>query len=125
MIKIRVGYEPLYDFPQSTPMIMILSTHFSRASDIVVPDHLTITEPAFLWMRICSSGGASRVATIRRVSSTPAAISDRHGDKVSARFQPTNPPPRHQACYAARFWSCWRRKARISAAAAGMLVPGP
>jgi hypothetical protein len=43
MIKIRIGYELLYDFPQPTPMIMVLGTHFSRASDIVVPDFLTTT----------------------------------------------------------------------------------
>jgi hypothetical protein len=40
-MKIRVGFEMLYDFPQPTPMIMVLGTHFTRASDIVVPDHLT------------------------------------------------------------------------------------
>ncbi len=43
MIKIRVGYELIYDLPQPTPMIMVLGIHFSRASDIVVPDHLTTT----------------------------------------------------------------------------------
>lgn len=43
MIKIRVGYELIYDLPQPTPMIMVLGTHFSRASDIVVPDYLTTT----------------------------------------------------------------------------------
>ncbi|GEM_PF-3650842 len=32
-IKIRVGYEMIYDFPQATPMIMVLGTHFTRASD--------------------------------------------------------------------------------------------
>ena len=41
MIKIRVGYELLYDFPQPAPVVMVLGTHFSRASDIVVPDCLT------------------------------------------------------------------------------------
>lgn len=41
MINIRIGYELLYDFPQPTPLIMVLGTHFSRASDIVVPDCLT------------------------------------------------------------------------------------
>ena len=35
----------LYDFPQPTPMIMVLGTHFTRASDVVVPDFLT-TSPA-------------------------------------------------------------------------------
>src|SRR5438132_11491990 len=44
-MKIRVGFEMLYDFPQPTPMIMVLGTHFTRASDIIVPDHLT-TNPS-------------------------------------------------------------------------------
>ena len=44
-MKIRVGYELIYDFPQPTPMIMVLGTHLSRASDVIVPDYLT-TDPA-------------------------------------------------------------------------------
>src|SRR3984893_13106671 len=44
-MKIRVGYELIYDFPQSTPVIMVLGTHFTRASDIIVPDYLT-TSPS-------------------------------------------------------------------------------
>jgi hypothetical protein len=44
-MKIRIGYELIYDLPQSTPMIMVLGTHFSRASDIIVPDHLN-TSPS-------------------------------------------------------------------------------
>ena len=42
-MKLRVGYEIVYDFPQPTPMIMVLGTHFTRASDVIVPDHLTIS----------------------------------------------------------------------------------
>ena len=44
-MKIRVGYEFIYDFPQSTPVIMVLGTHFTRASDVIVPDHLTTNPP--------------------------------------------------------------------------------
>jgi len=44
-LKIRVGYQLVYDVPQLTPMIMVLGVHFSRASDIVVPDLLT-TSPS-------------------------------------------------------------------------------
>lgn len=44
-MKIRVGFEMSYDFPQPTPMIMVLGTHFTRASDVIVPDFLT-TDPA-------------------------------------------------------------------------------
>lgn len=40
-MKINVGYELTYRFPQPTPMILALSVHYSRASDIVKPDHLT------------------------------------------------------------------------------------
>jgi transglutaminase-like putative cysteine protease len=44
-MKLRVGYELIYDFPQPTPMIMVLGVHFTRASDVITPDHLT-TMPA-------------------------------------------------------------------------------
>src|SRR5271165_474915 len=44
-MKIRVGYELIYDLPQSTPIIMVLGTHFTRASDVIVPDYLT-TSPS-------------------------------------------------------------------------------
>src|SRR5450755_3771014 len=44
-MKIRVGYELVYDFPRPTPMIIILGTHFTRASDVIVPDYLT-TSPS-------------------------------------------------------------------------------
>ena len=44
-MKIRVGFEMIYDFPQPTPLITVLGTHFTRASDIIVPDHLT-TSPS-------------------------------------------------------------------------------
>ncbi len=40
-MKIRVGYELIYDFPQPTPMIVALGIHYSRASDVIVPDQLT------------------------------------------------------------------------------------
>ena len=44
-MKIRVGYELIYDFPQRTPLIAVLGMHFTRAPDILVPDWL-MTEPA-------------------------------------------------------------------------------
>ena len=43
-MRIRVGYELIYQCPQPTPMILMLNIHFSRASDVIIPDHL-ITEP--------------------------------------------------------------------------------
>lgn len=44
-MQIRVGYELTYDFPQPTPMILTLNVHYSRASDLIQPDHL-ITTPS-------------------------------------------------------------------------------
>ncbi len=43
-MKLRVGFEMIYEFPQATPMIMVLGTHFTRASDVIVPDFVT-TDP--------------------------------------------------------------------------------
>jgi transglutaminase-like putative cysteine protease len=40
-LKIRVGYELIYDCPQPTPMMLMLNIHHSRAPDILVPDRLT------------------------------------------------------------------------------------
>lgn len=45
MLKIQVGYELIYDCPQPTPMLLMLNIHFTRVSDLLVPDHL-ITSPA-------------------------------------------------------------------------------
>jgi hypothetical protein len=45
LVQIRLGYEMIYNFPQPTPMILALSIHYSRASDIIIPDYL-ITDPA-------------------------------------------------------------------------------
>ena len=46
-MQIRVGYELIYNFPQATPMILTVNIHYSRASDILIPDYLT-TDPAVL-----------------------------------------------------------------------------
>jgi transglutaminase-like putative cysteine protease len=42
-MKIQVGYELIYECVQPTPMMLMLNIHFSRASDIITPDHLTTT----------------------------------------------------------------------------------
>lgn len=44
-MQIRLGYELNYSFPQATPMILALSIHYSRASDIIIPDYLTTDPP--------------------------------------------------------------------------------
>ena len=44
-MQIRLGYELNYNLFQPTPMILALSIHYSRVSDVIVPDH-QITVPA-------------------------------------------------------------------------------
>jgi transglutaminase-like putative cysteine protease len=44
-MQIRVGCELVYECPQPTPMILMLNIHFSRASDLVVPDRM-VTLPS-------------------------------------------------------------------------------
>jgi transglutaminase-like putative cysteine protease len=43
-MKIRVGYDLSYDCAQPVPMIVMLNIHYSRAADIIQPDHMR-TDP--------------------------------------------------------------------------------
>ncbi len=42
-MKFRVGYELQYEFPQPTPAILMLNIHFSRVSDLAMPDNMVIS----------------------------------------------------------------------------------
>jgi transglutaminase-like putative cysteine protease len=44
-VKIKVGYELIYDCPQPTPMMLVVNVHYSRASDLLIPDLVT-TDPS-------------------------------------------------------------------------------
>ena len=44
-MKLRVGYELRYQFPQPTPAILVLNVHFTRVSDLAMPDHMVL-DPA-------------------------------------------------------------------------------
>jgi transglutaminase-like putative cysteine protease len=44
-MQIRVGYELIYDLPRPTPMILTLNIHYTRASDLIRPDHM-LTYPS-------------------------------------------------------------------------------
>lgn len=44
-MQIQVGYELVYSFPQPTPIILAVNIHYSRAADIVRPDHM-ISSPS-------------------------------------------------------------------------------
>jgi transglutaminase-like putative cysteine protease len=45
-MKIRVGFELVYEFAQKCPMVLMLNVHPSRSTDLVRPDHLRITPPS-------------------------------------------------------------------------------
>lgn len=44
-MKIRIGYELTYACPQPTPMILALGVHYSRVSDLIIPDYLIADPP--------------------------------------------------------------------------------
>ena len=85
-MQIRVGYELIYDCPQPTPMLLALHIHYSRASDILVPDHVTTdpSVPIFAYRdsfgnwcsRIVAPPGRIRIATnaVVRDSGLPEVI---------------------------------------------------
>ena len=45
-MKLSVGFDIVYDCPKPTPMILTLSIHYSRVSDLLKPDTLVIKPPA-------------------------------------------------------------------------------
>jgi transglutaminase-like putative cysteine protease len=47
-MKIRIGYEIVYDCPQPTPMILTLNVHYTRVSDLVTPDFMVSDPPVVI-----------------------------------------------------------------------------
>lgn len=49
-MRIRIGYELVYEFPRPTPMILTLNVHYSRASDLLrpSPDHHPVDPGHFI-----------------------------------------------------------------------------
>lgn len=41
-MEFRIGYELHYEFPQPTPVFLMLNVHFTRVSDLAIPDHIII-----------------------------------------------------------------------------------
>ena len=72
-MHIKVGCELIYDCPKPTPMLLVLNIHYSRASDIVVPDRLLISPAVPMsayrdgfgnWVsRIVAPAGVTRIST--------------------------------------------------------------
>jgi transglutaminase-like putative cysteine protease len=44
-MKIRVGFEMIYDCPQPTPMIFNVNVHFTRVPDLIGREHFTVDPP--------------------------------------------------------------------------------
>jgi len=42
-MKLRIGFELGYEFPQPTPIILMLNVHFTRVSDLTMPDSIVIS----------------------------------------------------------------------------------
>ena len=79
-MKLRIGYELIYECPKPTPMILTLNVHFSRVSDLVIPDYL-LTDPSLSikayrdlfgnWCtRVVAPTGRTRFFTDARINDT-------------------------------------------------------
>jgi transglutaminase-like putative cysteine protease len=44
-MKLRVGYDLMYECEHPTPMMLMLNTHYSRANDVLSPDVLKVNPP--------------------------------------------------------------------------------
>ena len=79
-MRLRIGYELQYHFPQPTPVIMMLSIHYSRVSDLERPDHILISPSVPIsgyrdgfgnWCsRILAPAGAMRISTDTVINDT-------------------------------------------------------
>jgi transglutaminase-like putative cysteine protease len=77
-MKIRIGYELIFDCPKPTPMILTLSVHYTRVSDMIIADHLIADPPVPItayrdgfgnWCsRIVAPEGSLRLSTDARVN---------------------------------------------------------
>jgi transglutaminase-like putative cysteine protease len=76
-VLLRIGYDVTYECPQPTPMLLMLNVHFSRVSDLVVPDQLIVNPSVPVnayrdlfgnWcMRIVAPAGITRLHTLATV----------------------------------------------------------
>jgi len=72
-MRLRIGYELQYHFPQPTPVIMMLNVHYTRVSDLERPDHIVIAPSVPIsgyrdgfgnWCsRLLAPTGAMRIST--------------------------------------------------------------
>lgn len=95
-MRLRIGYELIYDCPQPTPMILALHVHASRASDLIVPDYL-ITRPSIPIIAHHDSYGnwLSRIVAPKGITRlfTDAVINDTYAPDVSMTSARQTPVP--------------------------------
>ena len=107
-MKIRVGFEMIYDCPQPTPIVFTLNVHFTRVSDLVGRDDLVFDPPVPMtayrdsfgnWCtRIVAPKGRLRVSADAIVNDSGTA---RHGSFGRRNSFPCRTCPRTRCC------SCW------------------
>ena len=93
-MQIRVGFEMAFQCPQPTPMVLALSIHYSRASDLVRPDHLvTIPSVPVTAYRDLFGNWCSRLVAPagRFVLSTDALVNDSGAADVLAPWAMQTP----------------------------------
>jgi transglutaminase-like putative cysteine protease len=72
-MRLRIGYELVYDLPQPTPVISVLNVHHTRVSDLEAPDHMRLEPSVALWAyrdsfgnwctRFLAPAGTMRIST--------------------------------------------------------------
>jgi hypothetical protein len=67
-MRFRVGFEMSYQCPQPTPMVLVLSIHYSRASDLVRPDQLVTQPPVPITAYRDSFGNGAAASSRPRVA---------------------------------------------------------
>ena len=65
MLKLRVGYEFIYRFPQPTPCLLVLHVHHSRIGDL--HNHIKFDYAKALPTRTASEGYTKRVGVLPRL----------------------------------------------------------
>jgi transglutaminase-like putative cysteine protease len=86
MMKIRVGYELVYECPGPTPMVVTLNVHSSRAADVIESEPLLLDPPLPVESYVDSYGNcccrivapAGRI----RLSSTAVVLDEGNPDPV-------------------------------------------
>ena len=79
-MKLRIGYQLDYEFPQPTPIILVLNVHHSRVSDLQTPDHVIVSPSVSVsgyrdgfgnWCkRLVAPAGAMRISSNSIVNDT-------------------------------------------------------